>query len=249
MGCQPAEGGGGPATGQAKTAYPGPLPDHEMKTESSESSEFPPCPLCGAGEASAFAEGEGRAYLHCPACRLIFVPEKYWPSPEEERARYDRHQNAPDDPGYVSFLEKIAAPLARRLPPGARGLDFGSGPAPVLCGLLAERGFETRPYDPFYFPEPPGPPYDFIVSTETFEHFRRPREEVGRLRGLLKKGGLLGVMTWLWTEENFVENWHYRRDFTHLCFYRRETFEWIAEAMGFEILWSDGERALILRRL
>ncbi len=229
--------------------------------DNGDSGEIPPCPLCGAGEARAFAEGEGRAYLHCPGCRLIFVPEIYWPSPEEERARYDQHQNAPDDPGYVSFLEKIAAPLAGRLPPGARGLDFGCGPAPVLCGLLAERGFEVRPYDPFYFPGPPeasGPPewpeppvgpYDFIVSTETFEHFRRPREEMGRLRGLLKKGGLLGVMTWFWTEEIFGENWHYRRDFTHLCFYRRETFEWIAAARGLEILWSDGERAWILRRL
>jgi SAM-dependent methyltransferase len=222
------------------------------------SDKTPPCPLCGGGEARAFAEGEGRAYLHCPGCRLIFVPEKYWPSPDEEKARYDQHQNAPGDAGYVAFLEKIAAPLAERLPPGARGLDYGCGPAPVLCGLLAERGFETRPYDPFYFPGSPGPagppgppegPYDFIVSTETFEHFRRPREEMERLRGLLRPGGLLGVMTWLWTDENFVENWHYRRDFTHLCFYRRETFEWIAGAMGLEIPWSDGERALILRRL
>ena len=215
----------------------------------SDQERTPPCPLCDRADARPFDEGEGRTYLHCPACRLMFVPEKFWPSPAEERRRYDQHQNAPDDAGYLSHLETLASPLAGRLPPGARGLDFGCGPEPVLCRIMEERGFATRPYDPFYFPEPPSGPFDFIASTETFEHFRHPRKEIGHLRAMLRTGGLLGVMTMFWSENAFRSNWHYRRDFTHLCFYRRETMDWICRAFGFELIWCDGRRAAILRRL
>ncbi len=245
-----------------------PISDEESAL-SSGPSPLPPCPLCGEGAAEPFDTADGREYLHCPVCRLIFVPQKYWPSPSEERARYDMHQNAPDDEGYISFLETIAAPLANQLllevsPPGANptgasptgagstrtsGLDYGCGPEPVLCRLLQERGFTVHPYDPHYFPENPEGPFDFIVSTETFEHFRHPRREIERIRALLRPGGLLGVMTAFWSEEVFRANWHYRRDFTHLCFYRRETIEWICDAFEFETLWSDEKRAVILRLL
>jgi hypothetical protein len=44
--------------------------------------------------------------------------------PGEERARYDEHENDPHDPAYRAFLERVAAPLAERLEPGARGLDY-----------------------------------------------------------------------------------------------------------------------------
>ena len=118
----------------------------------------------------------------------------------------------------------------------------------MRCELLGDEGFPTRPYDPFYFPELPEDPIDFIVSTEAFEHFRHPQEELERLQGLLKPGGLLGVMTAFWDEATFRKNWHYRRDFTHLCFYRRETMDWISKAFGFEIMWCDSERVTIFRR-
>ena len=207
-----------------------------------------PCPLCRLGESEPFGDYDARTYRHCPRCRLIFVPETFWPSPEDERARYDSHQNSPDDAGYVSFLEKLATPLTERLHPGARGLDYGCGPSPVLCQIIESKGFTIHPYDPFYFPGIPTEPFDFITSTETFEHFRHPGEEIIRLRDLLKPGGLLGVMTAFWDEDTFRNNWHYRRDFTHLCFYRRETMDWICGAFGFEIISCDGERVTIFRR-
>jgi len=208
----------------------------------------PPCPLCASEAAAPFLEADGRAYRHCPRCRLLFVPEAFWPSPEEARARYDRHRNTPDDPGYLAHLGRLAGPLAERLPPGARGLDYGAGPSPVLCALFEKRGFRMEPYDPHYAPAPPEGPFDFVASSETFEHFRAPAEEIARIRGLLRPGGLLGVMTAFWEERTFKDNWHYRRDFTHLCFWRRETFDWAAREFGFEALWSDGERVILLRR-
>ena len=42
-------------------------------------------------------------------------------------------------------------------------------------------------------------------------------------------GGWLGVMTTFLTEDSLFENWHYRRDPTHVVFYAEQTFEIIAD--------------------
>ena len=89
------------------------------------------CPLCGASEAGLYLHADGRDYAHCPVCRLIFVPPEFWPAPDQEKARYEQHQNSGSDEGYVAFLKQLSDPLAGMLREGARGLDFGAGPA---CG-------------------------------------------------------------------------------------------------------------------
>ncbi len=212
------------------------------------------CPLCRADRARLYLRADGRDYLHCPVCRLVFVPPEFWPAPDEARARYEQHQNSVRDEKYAAFLKRLGAPLADRLPRGARGLDLGAGPAsapaPVgsaLCAILRDAGMDCLPFDPFFFPRMPDGPFDFIASSETFEHFRQPRREIGRIRQHLKAGGLLGVMTAFWEEASFRNNWHYRRDFTHLCFYRAETFAWIQRNFGFARLWTDHRRVIILQ--
>lgn len=210
------------------------------------------CPLCRSREARRWLRADAREYFHCPVCRLVFVPPAFWPAPEEEKARYERHRNSPADANYAAFLRRLSGPLARRAPQGARGLDFGAGPAaegdPVLCRILREAGLAPAPFDPFFFPDMPDGPFDFIAASETFEHFRRPAREIAKIHELLKPGGLLGVMTAFWDESLFINNWHYRRDFTHLCFYRPETFRWIEERFGFSRLWTDGRRVVILKK-
>lgn len=219
---------------------------------------FPPdetrkaCPLCRSNAARRWLRADAREYFHCPVCRLVFVPPAFWPAPDEEKARYERHRNAAGDENYAAFLKQLSAPLARRAPQGARGLDFGAGPAsggdPVLCRILRDAGLAPTPFDPFFFPDMPDGPFGFIAASETFEHFRRPAREIGKIHELLEPGGLLGVMTAFWEEALFRNNWHYRRDFTHLCFYRLETFRWIEERFGFSRLWTDGRRVVILRK-
>ncbi len=167
--------------------------------------------------------------------------------------RYEQHQNSVTDKSYVAFLEQLSAPLARIARKGVRGLDFGAGPAPdahpALCEILKNAGLECLPFDPFFFPEMPDGPFDFIASSETFEHFRRPAEQLWKIHDNLKTGGLLAVMTAFWDKTLFMNNWHYRRDFTHLCFYRLETFAWIQENFGFSRLWTDYRRVIILKKL
>jgi SAM-dependent methyltransferase len=161
---------------------------------------------------------------------LTFMEPTQRPTPDVERRRYEQHRNDPDDPGYRKFLDQLAAPLAARLRPGARGLDYGSGPGPTLSRMLEERGFRMSIHDPFFAPDPLplATTWDFITCTEVFEHFFEPARELERLRGMLRPGGLLGVMTELLEDDTRFDGWRYARDPTHVCFYRIETMRWIA---------------------
>ena len=144
------------------------------------------CPLCGGSSRPFFREGE-REYLRCGACALTFVPARGHSDPARERERYAQHRNAPEDPGYRAFLDRLLGPLCAGLAAGSEGLDYGCGPGPTASRMLAERGFPVRDYDPFFAPDDGAlrRTYGFIVCTEVLEHLRRPAEDFARLDGLL----------------------------------------------------------------
>lgn len=196
----------------------------------------PRCPLCHAVEPRSIGPAHGRDYLECDACGLTFREPSQRPTPEEERERYEEHRNDLADPGYRAHLDRLVAPLVARLEPGARGLDYGSGPTPALSQMLREAGFPTVDYDPFFAPDAAvlSHTYDFVTCVETAEHFFDPASEFERLDGLLVPGGLLGVMTTLRTDRPFAE-WWYVRDVTHVCFYRARTMQWIGELFGWDV--------------
>ena len=47
-------------------------------------------------------------------------------------------------------------------------------------------------------------------------------------------GGWLAVMTCFQTEDRRFAGWHYRKDLTHVVFYRESTQRWIAALHGWE---------------
>jgi 2-polyprenyl-3-methyl-5-hydroxy-6-metoxy-1,4-benzoquinol methylase len=169
-------------------------------------------------------------------CRLTWLVPDQRLDAASERGRYEQHRNDPADAGYRAFLNRLAAPLLERLTPGAEGLDYGAGPGPTLSRMLAEAGLRVRDYDPFFAPDADAlrGGYDFITCTETVEHFFEPGRELDRLDALLRPGGWLAVMTEVRDDRPF-EQWWYVRDPTHVCFYRAETFEWIAQARGWRL--------------
>ncbi|MBF8963734.1 class I SAM-dependent methyltransferase [Pontibacter sp. FD36] len=171
------------------------------------------------------------------------------PSAELEKAHYLLHENKIGNKGYVEFLNKAILPTLPYLRAGMRGLDFGCGPGPTLSVLLRNRGFVMDDYDPFFFPElKTAQAYDFVFATECFEHFFAPATEVHRIRQLLKPNGTLTVMTAHWQEPSDLPAWYYARDPTHVAFYHRHTFDWIARHYGFEIVYTDNNRVIILRK-
>ena len=192
------------------------------------------CPVCRAAGAVHFLAEGGRDYWRCPDCLATFLQPDQRPGPLEEKAHYDHHQNDPDDPRYRAFLSKLSAPLLAKLSPGASGLDFGCGPGPALAAMLTEAGHRVALYDPFYHPDPAplAQTYDFITCTETAEHFHDPAGAFDRLGTMLRHGGWLAVMTCFQTDDARFGGWHYRKDPTHVVFYREETLRHIAAQRG-----------------
>ena len=177
---------------------------------------------------------DGRDYWRCEICEARFLSPGQHPTPDEERATYLLHENHPDDPGYRKFLSKLADPLIENFAGGSQGLDYGCGPGPALAVMLGEAGYGVALYDPFFEPDRAtlSRTYDFITCTETAEHFHDPAGEFDRFDEMLNPGGWLGVMTCFQTDDERFADWHYRKDPTHVVFYREATFRTIAEQRG-----------------
>jgi hypothetical protein len=182
-------------------------------------------------KSSPFFTDKRREYLQCTSCALVFVPRSFHLSTEEEKAVYDLHQNSPVDLGYRRFLSRLSEPMTKRLPPHKSGLDFGCGPGPVLSLMIEEAGHNMTLYDPYYFDDPSTltRSYNFITATEVVEHLSDPGLVFSRLFTMLEDGGYLGLMTKLVISPEAFSRWHYIHDETHICFYSRETFEYISE--------------------
>lgn len=189
------------------------------------------CPLCGSKDVCSFCEDKKRTYLKCSYCMLVFVPKRYWLSFEEEKAEYDLHQNNARDLGYRRFLSRLCTPLLEKLDSKQKGLDFGCGPGPALSVLFKNQGHLMDLYDPIYHNDLSvfSNHYDFICATEVVEHLREPHKDFTALFAMLNRSGWLGIMTKRVIDESAFRQWHYIRDRTHICFYCRDTFEYLAQ--------------------
>lgn len=208
------------------------------------------CPVC-LGPAEPFLTVAARRYHRCPTCQARFLDAAHFPSAEQERAQYLTHENAVDDPGYRRFLSKLAGPLLARLARTAEGLDYGCGPGPALVAMLQEAGHAVALYDPYFVPDRAAlaRTYDFVTCTEVAEHFHHPAAEFARLRGLVRPGGWLAVMTCFQTDDARFAGWQYRADPTHVVFYREQTFHYLAQVWGWRCEIPVKDVALLQRPL
>ena len=205
-----------------------------------------PCPLCGADGAGVIDTNDARRYFQCANCALTYLHPDQRLARADERARYELHENNATDPDYVGFLRRLADPVMERLRPGARGLDFGCGPAPVLSQLLTASGFPCAAYDPFFAPGEAllEDQYDYVTCSEVVEHAHDPAATFSTLHRLLRTGGVLGVMTRFYPNGEAFADWWYRRDPTHVCFYNEATMRWIAARHGSTVEFPRSDVAL-----
>lgn len=149
---------------------------------------------------------------------------------EQEKAVYELHENSVEDLGYREFLSRMQLPLQERIKPCAHGLDFGCGPGPALSVMLAEQGYNMSVYDIFYHNDKAvfNHHYDFVTATEVAEHLFEPGKVLPQLWALLESGGVLALMTKLVIDQQAFSNWYYKNDPTHVCFFSRPTFQWLA---------------------
>ena len=71
-----------------------------------------------------------------------------------------------------------------------------------------------------------------------------PGGELARVDRLLRPGGWLGVMTRMLTDDAGFARWWYRRDPTHVAFFRRETMTWIARRFRWQAAFPGPTVAL-----
>lgn len=208
----------------------------------------PACPLCAGVDGRPIA-CDGRLYFRCAGCGLVFLDASLRPSPDRERAEYDRHENDPADPRYRAFLSRSLDEVRMRVPPPAHGLDFGCGPGPALVAMAREAGYAMDAYDPFYAPDMRvfERSYDFITCTEVVEHLFAPRVELDRLWSLLAPGGVLVVQSARVLDDERFRSWHYRRDPTHVVFFADETFGWLASRWGARLCLPRRDVAVLLK--
>lgn len=209
------------------------------------------CPLC-CFSSHFLATGENREYWLCQQCQAISVPDSFYIPHEEEVEHYLKHENSIENEGYVRmFQEKISLLQPYKI---QSALDYGCGYEPVLKTLLERQGIEADGYDPNFFPEINlNKRYDLVISTETFEHFKNPAKEVSRITDLVKPGGVLAIMTRFYPTEgkelssSSFANWYYKRDPTHIIFYCTKTFEWLADKIGFELIFNNDHDFVVLK--
>ncbi len=247
------------------------------------------CRLCGAEaelwvvaplqlRADSRAAGSGgrireRRYTRCSVCDQIQCHTDDLPTPEEERERYDEHNNDLTDRRYREYLEGFidaavepyvpggpdggaVSPSVRDIPDGGPHiLDFGSGPEPALAHLLEERGYRTAIYDPFFAADDgvlsgPGRQYDAITAVEVVEHLFHPGTELERLVSLIRPGGILAVRTGIFAGDAAAfREWWYRRDISHVSFWTDETIRWICRTFDLTKVHRAPGEIVVFRRL
>jgi len=211
------------------------------------------CRICGNDAWSFHNKIFDVDYHVCSRCEFIFKDPEDFISKEDELKIYETHENSIEDPRYVDyfrrFLDEAVFPFDNG---GRKGLDFGSGPTPVLSMLLErDYGYKMDIYDLFYAPEKiyEGKTYDLVTSTEVVEHLADPLVHFRTMKEAMKENGILAVMTQFHqNDEEHFRNWHYMRDRSHIAFYRKKTMEIISDIVGLEILYCNDKNYVTFRK-
>lgn len=211
------------------------------------------CSLCLHEKLQKYHWDEKRSwqYYICENCDFVFRDPVTYLEPQEEEYRYSTHNNSIENQGYVRFLSPAVEMLLPYLKESSRGLDFGSGPGPIIDKLFEPHGIQVENYDPYFSSKPEllKQQYDFITCTEVFEHFYQPSESMGQICQLLKPGAYLSLMTEFRQDLQHFKTWPYRLDNTHVCFLNNRSLQWLCSNCGFDLLESDGRRLVLLQKL
>jgi len=167
-----------------------------------------------------------------------------------EKAEYDKHENQIEDEGYRRFLSRTLEPVAAKVEPNSRGLDFGCGPGPALAQMFRECGFEMSVYDKYYADDESvfDSHYDFVTATEVVEHLKNPMLEIERLWSVLKPLGILAIMTKRVKDLDGFACWHYKNDPTHIIFFHEKTFAWIAKKLDAQLSIESPDVVLLIKK-
>ncbi|ABZ78763.1 conserved hypothetical protein [Shewanella halifaxensis HAW-EB4] len=202
------------------------------------------CPLCHSGDTVRFYANKKRCLYHCHHCQLVFADASSHLPPSAELQKY-RLANNKQKP-----LARFMLDLVSQCEDGTNpllGLNFGRTLDSKTLQKINARGHQLYQYDPSQAPwsSQLKQEYDFICCYQVFEHFRFPYKEWELLSHLLKPGGWMAICTPLLSELNAFDKWHHKNNLTHVSFYQRATFEFLANRVGFKLLFAANDLILV----
>ena len=86
------------------------------------------------------------------------------------------------------------------------------------------------------------------VLPKSVEHLAEPRQALESLWALLVRGGWLGIMTKLVIDQPRFSQWHYKNDPTHISYFSRQTFIWLADFLGADLEFVSDDAILLRKR-
>ncbi|MCO5142186.1 MAG: class I SAM-dependent methyltransferase [Oligoflexia bacterium] len=197
------------------------------------------CSLCQSAKNNLYAEYSSlEKYFLCEECDGVFLAPNLRLGLSKEKKRYELHQNKLDSPDYSSYLQSILDEVRPDLSSNKKYLDYGCGSERGLERFALKQELKVDSYDPIYEPEiimvKNG--YDGIFAIEVVEHFFEPKKEFLTMDSLICSGGSILLRTSLRPEkETDFKRWWYRRDPTHVFFYSKKTFSYLADILGWKI--------------
>jgi 2-polyprenyl-3-methyl-5-hydroxy-6-metoxy-1,4-benzoquinol methylase len=213
------------------------------------------CIVCGAKTNtltdSELTNPEPVIYHVCTTCDLITKAPFTHPTHEDEKTLYTHHNNSMENVGYVNMFNRFIATAVDPFITKGDGLDFGSGPGPVLYELLKQKGFNMYHFDPFFNNDTTvlQHTYDLITSTEVFEHLSDPLNTFKQLASMLNDNGILAIMTSFHPKDDtqFL-SWWYRRDATHIAFYTENTFHTLLKRTKLKQIYTNHKNIIVFKK-
>ena len=183
------------------------------------------------------------AYYECEHCRCVQTEQPYW----LEQA-YASAINA-EDTGIMlrnnSFADRVSVLLFALIGPQGKFVDYAGGYG-IFTRLMRDRGFDFTWMDKYArnlfargFEYHPPTKVDALTAFEVFEHFVEP---VAELEAMLQLADTIVMSTELMPDVTPAAGqwWYYAHQHgQHICFYRKETLEFLARKFGL-MLWSNG---------
>lgn len=209
------------------------------------------CHICHHPTELFLDEKSGIIYYRCDGCGVIFKDPQGYQDLDQQKQRYDLHDNSEDHSGYQAYFQRFLDVVLPCVGAPELALDFGCGRSTLLASMLETKGISCRYYDPIYFPDVSYQEtrYDLIVSTEVFEHLHHPREVFELLVGALNAGGYLAIQTQFYPQDTEVfKKWYYHQDATHIVFFTLKTFEWLAKRFNCTLIADNQKNIVVIQK-
>ncbi len=220
------------------------------------------CPVCFSSEVWTFAQIPGNVIRACGRCKCRYLNQfaeedthpvrrvlrPHPPANEPPEESHSESARARTSSRRLTILRKHLSARARVLEIGVRDGSFGQAAereyeyvgidsAPIVSRLARAKGLDVYCATLANFVNT-GPAFDAIAIYHVFENMVDPHDALGRIKDLMKPGGVLLLSTfdtegliYLFTErKRLAQNFR-----THLILYSRSALIELLEHSGFEI--------------